>query len=121
MEVIAQNLDDILASLQPLTVEWQDETARRVIDTLKSLRVKKAYTTSDVQSLLDKDFDDGILICRLFLGQSKDQFVSMLKGIRGDRGIGVKSYHAHPDTFIEDLVSTGLLEAMAEEANRKRH
>ena len=52
---------------------------------------------------------------------SKDQFVSVLKGIPGHVGIGVKSYHAHPDAFIQALLSIGLLEAMAEEANRKRH
>jgi hypothetical protein len=119
MEVIAQKLDDILASLQPLTVEWQDDTARRVIKSLKRLRVKKAYTTEDVKALLDKHFDDGMLICRLFLGLSKDQFVSVLKGMRGDAGIGVKSYRAHPDAFIEALLSTGLLKAMAEEAGSR--
>jgi hypothetical protein len=31
------------------------------------------------------------------------------------------SYRADSAAFIEDLLSTGLLEAMAEEANRKRH
>jgi DpnII restriction endonuclease len=121
MEVIAQKLDDIIATLRPLTVEWQDDTARRVIDILKHMRVKKAYTTHDVQALLDKHFDDGMLICRLFLGLSKDQFVSTFKTMREGQAIGVKSYRAHPDAFIEDLLSTGLLEAMAEEANRKRH
>jgi hypothetical protein len=90
MEVIAQKLDDILASLQPLTVEWQDDTARRVIEQLKKLRVKKAYTTEDVKALLDTHFDDGMLICRLFLGLSKDQFVSIFKGIREGQAIGVK-------------------------------
>ena len=118
MEVIVQKLDDILASLQPLTVEWQDDTARRVIETLKHLRVKKAYTVEDVQKLLDDHFEDGMLICRLFLGMSKDHFVSVLKGIPGHVGIGSKSYHAHPDAFIQSLLSIGLLEAMAEEANR---
>jgi hypothetical protein len=121
MEIIVQKLDDILASLQPLTVEWQDDTARRVIETLKHLRVKKAYTIEDVQKLLDNHFEDGMLICRLFLGMSKDHFVSVLKGIPGHVGIGSKSYHAHPDAFIQSLLSIGLLEAMAEEANRKRH
>jgi len=121
MQVIAQKLDDIMASLRPLTVEWQDDTARRVIESLKRLHVKKAYTTEDVKALLDTHFEDGMLICRLFLGLSKDQFVSVFKGIREGQGIGVKSYHAHPDAFIEALLSTGLLEAMAEEANRKRH
>ncbi|HKN71852.1 MAG TPA: hypothetical protein VJX30_12520 [Terriglobales bacterium] len=121
MQVIAQKLDDIMASLQPLTVEWQDDTARRVIQSLKRLRVKKVYTTEDVKALLDTHFDDGMLLCRLFLGLSKDQFVSVFKGIRKGAGIGVKSYHANPDAFIDDLLSTGLLEAMAEEANRRRH
>jgi hypothetical protein len=121
MEVIAQKLDDILESLQPLTVEWQDETARRVIQSLKNLRVKTAYAFEDVKALLEGHFDDGLLICRLFLGLSKDQFVSTFKGIREGRGIGVKSYRADPAGFIKDLFSTGLLEAMAEEAHRKRH
>src|SRR5437870_4124920 len=121
MKVIAQKLDDIVDSLRPLTVEWKDDTARRVIDQLKTLPVKQAYTTEDVKALLDGNFDDGILICRLFLGFSKDQFVSVLRGIRGAAAIGVKSYRVAPDAFIADVLSTGLLEAMAEEANRKPH
>src|SRR3989344_6231149 len=121
MEVIVQKLDDILDSLRPLTVEWKDETAIRVIDRLKVLLVKKAYSADDVKALLDADFDDGILICRLFLGFSKDQLVSVLRGIRGEAGIGVKSYRADREAFIEDLLSTGLLEAMAAEAARKAH
>jgi hypothetical protein len=43
MERIAQKSNDILASLQPLTVEWLDDTARHVIETLKKLRKKKLY------------------------------------------------------------------------------
>ena len=121
MEVIAQKLDDIVDSLRPLTVEWKDDTAHRVIDRLKALPIKKAYTIEDIQVLLDGNFDDGILICRLFLGISKDQFVSVLRGIRGDAGIGVRSYRANRAAFIEDLLSTGLLEAMSEETNRKPH
>ncbi len=121
MEVIVQKLDDILDSLRPLTVEWEDDTARRVIERLRALPVKKVYTIDDVKALLNGNFDDGILICRLFLGVSKDQFVSVLRGIRGDAGIGVKSYRSNRDAFIEDIFSTGLLEAMAVEANRKSH
>ena len=121
MEHITQKLDDIVDSLQPLTVEWKDETARRVIDRLKSLPVKKAFAIADVKALLDENFNDGILILRLFMGFSKDQFVSVLRGIRDDKGVGVKSYRANPEYFVDDLLSTGLLEAMAEEANRKPH
>jgi hypothetical protein len=111
MEVIAQRLDEIVDSLRPLTVEWKDDTARRVIDRLKAMPVKKAYTADDIKDLLDENFDDGILICLLFLGISKDQFVSVVRGIRGDAGIGVKSYRAGRGAFIDDVLSTGLLEA----------
>jgi hypothetical protein len=41
--------------------------------------------------------------------------------MRQDQGIGVKSYRANPEAFIEDLLATGLLESMAEEASRKPH
>jgi hypothetical protein len=121
MEVIAQKLTDIVDSLQPLTVDWKDDIANRVILRLRKFPIKKAYTTEDVRALLDESFDDAILIFRLFLGLSKDQFVSILRGIRDEKGIGVKSYRAGPESFIDDLLSTGLLEAMAEEANRKPH
>jgi DpnII restriction endonuclease len=121
MEVIAQSLDEILETLRPLTVEWKDETATRVIDRLREFPVKNVYTSHDVARLLDADFEDGILMCRLFLGFSKDYFVSVLRGIRGKNGIGIKSYHADRERFIADLLSTGILEAMAEEANRTPH
>jgi hypothetical protein len=121
MEVIAQRLDDILDSLRPLTVDWKDATAHRVIDRLKCLPVKKAYTVEDLRALLDGNFEDGILVCRLFLGLSKDQFVSVLRDMRGDAGIGVKSYKADRTGFIGDLLSTGILEAMAVETGRKTH
>jgi hypothetical protein len=119
MQFIAQKLEDILDSLKPLTVEWKDDTAIRVIDRLKDFPVKKSYTAEDIKALLSQNFDDGILISRLFLGLSKDQFVSILRGIFGDAGIGVKNYKSDPDAFAKSFLETGILEAMAEEANRK--
>ena len=97
MEVIAQKLDDILASLRPLTVEWQDDTARRVIEQLEKLACEEGLHDRGCEGTSRQHFDDGMLICRLFLGLSKDQFVSVFKGIREGQGIGVKSYRAHPD------------------------
>ena len=105
MEVIAQKLQDILASLRPLTVEWQDDTSRRVVESVRRLRVKKTYTTDDVRTLLDEHFEGGMLIFRLFLGLSKDQFVSVFKSIRKEQGIGVTSYWTDPAAFIEDLLA----------------
>jgi hypothetical protein len=121
MEVIAQKLSDVLDSLRPLTVDWKDDTANRVIERLKSLHVKKVYTAEDVKALLDENFEDGILICRLFLGLSKDQFVTVLHDMRANAGIGVKAYKADRAAFLKDLLTTGILEAMAEEASRKAH
>ena len=121
MEVIAQNLDDILATLQPLIVDWKDETARRVIARLQALPAKQAYDRDDVNSLLDEHFDDGMLICRLFLGLSDDQFGSVLRELLGKAGIGIKSYRSQPAAFLDALGSLGILAAMAGEANRTFH
>jgi len=44
MEFIAQSLEDVLATLRPLVVEWQDDTARRVIAEIEALPVKSSYT-----------------------------------------------------------------------------
>lgn len=121
MEVIAQNLDDILATLRPLTVEWKDDIAERVIARLKRFGPKKSYTAEDVKPLLAENFEDGMLICRLFLGLSKDAFVSVFKDVRGSSGIGVKSYQADPGAFVDALIEIGLLEAMASAANHKPH
>jgi hypothetical protein len=49
MQVVAQNLDDILAELQPLIVDWQDDISRRVIAEIEAMPVKKTYTLDDVR------------------------------------------------------------------------
>lgn len=78
MQRVTQSLTDILASLQPLTVDWKDPIAIRVIGKLRALPVRPLYALEDIGQYLDEDFDDGLLICRLFLGLSKDQFTSSL-------------------------------------------
>ena len=118
MEFVAQNLNDILLSLQPLVVEWQDDTARRVISEIEALPVKSSYTAEDIKNFLDGNFDDGLLICRLFLGLSKDQFTGVLKEAMKDAGHGVSSYRKSPKTFLDSLMTLGILEAMAEQTNR---
>jgi len=58
MEFIAQSLEDVLATLRPLVVEWQHDTARRVIAEIEALPVKSSYTVSDLKRFLDINFDD---------------------------------------------------------------
>lgn len=118
MKAVAQKLDDILATLQPLTVDWQDDVSKRVIAEITAMPVKSAYSVADVEMILDKHFEDGILICRLFLGLSKDQFTGSLGDTLGAGGGGIKRYRANKPQFIEALVTLGLLEAMAEQTNR---
>jgi hypothetical protein len=118
MRVIAQTIEDIVRTLQPLTVEWKDKVAQRVIEKIEALPVKSLYTEADVAALLDDHFDDGLLICRLFLGFSADQFRGMLAGALGERGVGGTRYRKDRAGFLEGLLSLGILEAMTAEANR---
>lgn len=118
MQVLAQSLDAIIATLQPLIVDWQDDVARRVIAEIESIPVKTNYAVADVEAILDKDFDDGLLICRLFLGQSKDSFTAALKSALGDTPGGITRYKSDKPGFLDALVNLGLLEAMDEQTNR---
>jgi hypothetical protein len=119
MKVVAQKLDDILAALSPLKVEWQDETSRRVIARLEKLPRKKLYTVDDIGEMLDMHFDDGLLIARLFLALSKDEFTAVLKGALGSAASGITRYRANKAEFIDALVRLGLLEAVALHTNRR--
>ena len=106
MRIVTQTLKDILDSLQPLIVDWQDEVAHRVVERIKTLPAKSVYADSDVAQILEggkplskltsMDFDDGLLIVRLFLGLSKDQFTGLLNSALEDGGAGLKRYKADP-------------------------
>ena len=122
MEVVAQTLDEILDSLRPLDVDWRDETSRNVIERLQALPVKDQYTSVDIADILARNFKkEGTLICRLFLGLSKDEFEGLLSKSLGKGGIGVKRYQADPKKFLSVLEEHGLLQAMAAETNRDLH
>jgi hypothetical protein len=121
MQIVIQKIEEIVDSLRHLEVDWKDEIAVHVIDRLRNIPVKSIYSVHDVEALLDWNFEEGILVCRLFMGLSKDQFTALLHTARGDAGIGVKGYKSERANFLRDLVSTGLLDAMADEANRMPH
>jgi hypothetical protein len=60
VEIVSQKLEDILASLRHLEVDWKDATAIHVIAQLRDLPVKAAYSIEDVEALLNANFDEGI-------------------------------------------------------------
>ena len=121
MEFIAQTLDEILDHLISIEVDWKDETARNVIERLKAFSAKDHYTSADIAGLLTQNFEEGKLICRLFLGLSKDRFEGLLAKSLGKGGTGVKRHQADPDRFLEALEELGLTEAMTAETARDLH
>jgi hypothetical protein len=122
VQVITQSLDDILASLSPLTVEWQDDVAVRIIARLRKFPKKSMYTAADIVNILeDGPFEDGMLLIRLFLGLSKDQFLAAMRRALGGGGIGVNRFKADRDRFLAALTSIGLVKAIAAETGRRPH
>jgi hypothetical protein len=86
VQVVTQTIDEILSSLQPLAVEWQDDVAQRVINRLQNFPVIAQYTEAYLAEILESgNFEDGMLLLRLFLGLSKDQFSAAL-GARSAAG-----------------------------------
>jgi DpnII restriction endonuclease len=121
MEVVTQKLDDILASLRSLAVDWRDDVAHRVIARIQRWPAKQAYGPDDILALLEENFDDALLICRLFLGLSKDQFVAVLKDRLGKGGGRLLRFRNDPQGYVEALIDLGLLDAMAAETSRTPH
>lgn len=131
MRVITQALGELLDSLRPLTVEWQDDVARRVIARLRELPIKPVYTEADVRDILENGkpagrltgaaFEEGLLIIRLFLGLSKDQFTGVLIDALGPGGARLNRYRRDPAEFVSRLLDIGLLDGMAAEVNCEMH
>ncbi|WP_407052120.1 DpnII family type II restriction endonuclease [Methyloraptor flagellatus] len=117
MQVIDQTLEEVVASLSPLDVDWMDDMAASAIAKLAALPKKAAYNRSDVAALLDGNFEEGILCARLFLALSKDNMETELRRLLSPGGIGVKRYRAEPEVFLDALESLGLLDAMTATVN----
>ncbi len=112
-----QSLEEVIDSLSPLAVDWMDDKAAEAIATLSEIPQKASYSRSDIEALLDDDFERGLLCSRLFLALSKDSMEAELTRILGKGGIGVKRYRSDRATFISALESLQLREAMATTVN----
>jgi len=112
MQVIYQTIDELLAQLSPLDVEWRDEISDAAIAKLIALEHKPQYVAADVQALLDDSFEIGILCVRLFLALSKDRMEQALRNALGSGGIGLQRYAKDKRVFIEALLAMDLLAAM---------
>ncbi len=119
MRADPQSLEEIIENLGVLDVDWMDETAASVIAKLAALPIKDVYTVDDVRTLIETDFVEGLLCCRLFLGLSKDQMESRLKSEFAGGSAGSKRYKANPDNYLAILNGMGVPDAMTTSVNRK--
>ena len=56
MERRRQTFEEIISSLSRIESEWKDDHAKSVMDLLDGIEEKDAYTTGDLQQILDKDY-----------------------------------------------------------------
>lgn len=117
MKRVTQSLEEVVASLSPLNVDWLDDIASNVIAKLAALPKKDAYDRDDIRALLDDDHTEGILCIRLFLGLSKDSMEAELRRLLPKGGSGVKRYKAEPEVYLDALEEMGLSAAMAAAVN----
>lgn len=119
MKLIKQTLSSILKNLGELEVDWKDDAAKFVIKYLENMSIKTQYSDQDIKDILSDKFEEGILICRLFLGLSKDSFTSALNKQLGPGGAGINRFKKEEDKFIEALKTLGLIKAMIDQTNRQ--
>lgn len=137
METLTQTVGGILGALTAIDVDWQDPVAISVVARLKSLPLKEAYSDEDILALFEdcktlaeltaKDIDEGLLVARLFLGLSKDQFSAAFADALGSPpagqpgGAGLKRYKADRAGFLAALKKLGLDTAMTTEVTKPLH
>lgn len=117
MQVLEQHIADVIANLSPLPVDWWDNVAASAIAKLSSLPTKPSYDREDLRSLLNGNFEEGLLCARLFLMLSKDSMETELRGRLGPGGIGARRYALSPEEYLSVLESMGILTAMATTIN----
>ncbi len=119
MQVLDQTLDEVVASLSPLAVEWMDEIAAKAIAKLATVPRKDIYRRDDIGALFEDDFEQGILCARLFLALSKNSMEVELRKLLAAGGIGVKRFLSDREAYLDALETLGLPEAMAAAINHE--
>ena len=110
MERHRQTFDEIISKLSSIQSEWKDDLAKSVMDLLDGIEEKSSYTTRDLREILEKDFDAGLTLIRLFLDLSKDELVGSLHESMKGRGIGIKAFQSDPEAFLQGIAALGTLD-----------
>jgi hypothetical protein len=117
MQALDQTIEEVIANLSPLAVDWMDDTAANAIALLTTLPRKPAYGRDDINRLLKDDFNQGILCARLFLALSRDSMEVELRKHLGTGGIGVQRYQSDREKYLDALEQLGLSTAMGATIN----
>lgn len=114
MKRYRQTFEEIISKLSVIQAEWKDELARSVMEILEAVPEKTSYTAGDLREILERDFEAGLTLVRLFLDLSKDELEGALRESMSGKGIGVKAFRANPELFLEHLAALGALNKMQE-------
>lgn len=111
-----QTKEELVELLSEVRTDWKDDVAISIVNHLTSFNEGDAFTESHIRQFLDRNFDEGILIFRLILVQSKDEFGKTLKALfyNNPKGSGKNAFKDDPEGYAKKLADYGLLEAMNE-------
>ena len=113
-----QTLEEILAVLSAIESTWMDEHSAAVIQAITAFPEKPRYTSEDIVSVLEPDFEAGLTAIRLFLGFSKDEFGIVLHEAMGKGGAGVTRFRKDRERFLQGIENLGVLETIAGVVNK---
>ncbi len=112
MQRYRQTVDELINSLSPIKVSWQDKHAETVMGIIAAIPEKPAYSRADIAPILEQDFEPGLTAIRLVLDVSKDELGIALKRILGDGGVGVTRFNADKDAYVGALEQLGVITSM---------
>lgn len=114
MERHLQEKKEIIALLSEVETDWKDEFSLRFINFLNKLNVAKRVDYLEIKAILEESYDDAMLLFRLAMEQSKDEFTLTLQSLFFDnpKGTGINAYHKDPEIYILRLMEYGLTEKL---------
>lgn len=118
MKRVRQTFEEIVNKLSPIEAEWKDAFAEKVIRLLHTFPIKSSYGLPDVIAILEKDFDAGLTVFRLFLDMSKDEFTAALRAAMGAKGIGITEFRTDPNRYAKGLSTLGIIAAIKGQVGR---
>ncbi len=109
-------LEELLEQIEPINVEWMDETAERVLETTPRVidqLERSAINQKMIEGLLVEE-DYALDVFRLFLDISQDILLNIFRanGIKGDFRTIRHKCRNQSETIAEILIESALIEAI---------